>query len=90
MNVARIEHTANLLQNGKVLITGGIHNSSDLNVAELYDPLTRLWTVTSTMKNKRYGHVAITLRNGKVLVAGGYDYPEYLNTAEVYDPSTGI
>jgi Galactose oxidase, central domain len=37
-------HTATVLNNGKVLVTGGI-NDNDLAVktCELYDPLTRKW-----------------------------------------------
>ena len=37
MNTARYGHTASVLIDGKVLVTGGSYNSSiDLNSAELY------------------------------------------------------
>src|SRR6476619_7517259 len=41
MATARNGHTATLLPNGQVLVAGGHSNS-----AELYDPVTGLWTTT--------------------------------------------
>ena len=39
MNYERFDHTASVLTNGKLLVTGGVHNSSNtLNSAELYQP----------------------------------------------------
>ncbi|CAF4252543.1 unnamed protein product, partial [Adineta steineri] len=36
MNNTRESHTASLLSNGKVLVSGGFDNSGILNSAELY------------------------------------------------------
>ena len=52
MNNARDLHTASVLTNGKVLVTGG-WNSSILNSAELYDPSTGTWTITGNMTYAR-------------------------------------
>ena len=71
MNNARYYHTASVLTNGKVLVTGGYNGSSFLNSAELYDPSTGIWTTTGNMNNARYYHTASVLTNGKVLVTGG-------------------
>ena len=38
MNYARFYHTASVLTNGKVLVTGGQGDIGHLNSAELYDP----------------------------------------------------
>ncbi|CAF1058745.1 unnamed protein product [Adineta steineri] len=71
MNNARYLHTASVLSNGKVLVTGGLGNSGMLNSAELYDPSTGIWTTTSNMSVARFHHTACVLSNEKVLVTGG-------------------
>lgn len=79
---SRQEHTATLLNDGKVLIIGW-----DSNQAEWYDPTTRTFALTgSTVKNHRQGSTATLLKNGKVLLVGGVNA---LKTAEIYDPETG-
>ncbi|CAF1163060.1 unnamed protein product [Adineta steineri] len=86
---ARDYHTASVLLNGKVLITGGYGFNGCLNSVELYDSSTGTWTTTSNMTYGRYYHTASVLSNGKVLVIGGTsnDYSS-LNSAELYDLST--
>src|SRR5262245_13413865 len=85
LNIARVEHTATLLANGKVLVAGGA-NRGLLNSAELYDPASGTWSATGSLTTARFGHTATLLPDGKVLVAGG---GSTLNTAELYDPTTG-
>jgi WD40 repeat protein len=79
-------HTASVLIDGTVLVTGGLDRTS-LNSAELYDPATKIWTNTSNMKSARAYHAASVLSDGKVLVSGGFDKTS-LNSTELYDPST--
>jgi large repetitive protein len=71
MGTARAAHTATLLQNGKVLITGGFNGTEVLATAELFDPATGIFTPTGSMTTPRFSHTATLLANGKVLVAGG-------------------
>jgi hypothetical protein len=91
----RIGHTATLLPNGKVLITGGeVEQGMDKpneKSAELYDPATGSFSPTGSMSSPREGHTATLLANGKVLIAGGTTayMTGYLASAELYDPSTG-
>jgi hypothetical protein len=86
MTTPRAGHTATLLANGKVLITGG----SDFASAELYDPSMGAFIATGEMTSPRSFHTATLLSNGRVLIAGGGHYPVgALATAEIYDPASG-
>ncbi|MBN1352659.1 amidohydrolase family protein [candidate division KSB1 bacterium] len=79
---ARLDHTATLLKNGKVLIVGW-----DSNVAELYDPVSDTFSATgSTIYNHRQGATATLMDDGQVLIVGGVNAPQ---AAELFDPATG-
>lgn len=90
---ARSGHTATLLNDGKVLVAGGVFGNRVLASAELYDPGTAKWIATGSMHTARLSHTATLLPDGEVLVAGGFNHtntdgsPEA--SAELYDPSTG-
>jgi len=85
MREPRAAHCATLLQDGRILITGGM---SGIRTAEIFDPVTNTYLATGPMQTGRAGHTATLLANGKVLVAGGYN-GNYLDSAELYDPATG-
>jgi N-acetylneuraminic acid mutarotase len=84
MNYERYDHTASILTNGTVLVTGGQSHYFYLNSTELYDPSAGNWTITGNMTTARRDHTASILTNGKVLVTGGYDNGDYLNSVELY------
>jgi N-acetylneuraminic acid mutarotase len=88
MNVGRQNHTATLLPNGKVLITGGSSNSGITNSAELYDPAGGTWESTGPLTVERSHHTANLLPNGQVLVAGGASRIGITNSSELYDPAS--
>src|SRR6185436_11515562 len=74
MAIARTAPTATVLQNGKVLVTGGVTNTgTPLASAELYNPATNTWSAAGTMTGLvgREFHTATLLPSGKVLVTGG-------------------
>jgi hypothetical protein len=90
MNMARNQHTATVLLNGKVLVAGGSAVTGITNTCELYDPATGTWAFTGSLNTSRNQHTATLLPNGKVLVAGGVGLVAYQTSAELYDPATGI
>ncbi len=81
---ARQLHTATLLPDGRVLVTGGYADNGLLSSAELYDPAADTWSPAAPMLAERADHSATLLKNGKVLIASGSDM-----SGEVYDPATG-
>ncbi|CAN5748621.1 hypothetical protein BH20VER1_BH20VER1_15530 [soil metagenome] len=89
MQQARLWHTATLLRNGKVLVTGG-GVAGEIGTAEIYDPTTGTWSGTGSLVRPRAFHTATLLPNGKVLIAGGIANSGGTQTsAELYDPATG-
>ncbi|WP_164002354.1 Kelch repeat-containing protein [Pyxidicoccus caerfyrddinensis] len=87
---ARYSHTATLLKDGRVLVSGGQNLAgSALALAEVYDPTSGTWSAISPMVVNRTLFTATLLDNGKVLVSGGWRSSTYLTTAEVYDPTSG-
>jgi N-acetylneuraminic acid mutarotase len=77
MSVARAIHTATLLQDGEVLVTGGAttyHGSSGSVTAraEIFDPRSGRWRQVAPLPKPLYVHSAALMPDGHVLVAGGW------------------
>jgi putative Ig domain-containing protein/galactose oxidase-like protein/Kelch motif protein len=95
LTTLRRENSVTLLPNGKVLIVGGLNSNIvslavPLNTAELYDPVTGVFSATGNMTTPRDLATTTVLPNGKVLVVGGRDATgTILASAELYDPATG-
>ena len=95
MWVGRKSHTATLLLNGQVLVTGGYgyrdQDGRALDSAELYNPTNRSWELLERrMHHPRGEHTATLLPTGQVLVTGGVEKKGEapLRSAELYDPVT--
>jgi hypothetical protein len=97
MTVARENHTATRLDDGRVLITGGWDGHSGYATAELYDPATGTFSPTGSMASVRAVHTATPLPDGRVLIAGGATPSvstdavtwDVHSSADIYDPRTG-
>ena len=65
-------HTAVLLGNGKVLVTGGLPASpgSPLTGTDIYDPATGSFSSGPKLSGRHTGHTATLLQDGNVLVSG--------------------
>lgn len=73
LNIGQELHTGTLLNNGMVLIAGGVSTGP----AELYNPATGTFTLTGSMNIGRSAHTATLLNDGKVLNVGGlHDQPD--------------
>ena len=102
LTVARAGHAAVLLSDGRVLVAGGEGLQTpagwtSLTSAEIYDPVSGLWSPASTMITPRgsFGDTALAataLSDGTVLVVGGLNFQadlginSLLASSEVYDP----
>jgi N-acetylneuraminic acid mutarotase len=88
MNIGRAGHTATVLRDGRVLVTGGFDGTNVLASAEIYDAAANTWTTAGSMNTARWGHTASLLGDGTVLVVGGVDNTGHsLASAEIYDPA---
>ena len=88
MHIGRAGAMAVTLNNGDVLVTGGL---GALTSCELYNATTNIWTMTGNMTQPRFDHQIVLLDDGSVLVVGGggFGNPEN-NVTETYNPSTGV
>lgn len=99
LNYGRDNHTATLMQNGKVLIAAGNVQNQASKRMEIIDPASGKiqgpaplpGTNTPLMSSARVFHTATLLHDGRVLLAGGArdsstDGSGATLTAEIYDP----
>jgi hypothetical protein len=100
MSTGRTEQTATRLQDGTVLVAGGV---SVVLPSDLYHPVLKNFSTVDGLIQPRQRHVAVLLSNpawgslvGKVLEIGGAStgssvfggLQNALDTVEIYDPAT--
>jgi hypothetical protein len=106
MNIRRSGHVSTRLPDGRFLLTGGFRQSGVATAgfvvpiynrgAEIFDPTTGLFVVTTQMQLSRGFHAATVLSDGRVMVVGGMqsqigpfsDVHQSIPSAEVFDGST--
>lgn len=106
MSAPRTLHTATLLQDGRVLVTGGtLTLGAGLASAEIYDPATGTFSAAGNLSTPRAAHTATLLQDGRVLITGGASsfilnpptstnygpiFAAAQDTAEIFDPATNV
>ncbi len=92
MYTEHAENTANLLTDGRVLITGGYTESKIISTNEIFNPDGKsgkgTWTNTGTMHIIRKLFTSTTLNSGNVLVTGGETDSSLTKTAEIFYPDS--
>ncbi len=74
MSDARFNHTAVLLPDRTVMVSGGAggtNGDTSLATAEVFSPGDGRWTNVGALTGSRTGHTATAFPDGRVLVAGG-------------------
>lgn len=97
LNEPRADHSATLLEDGRVLIVGGAASGNRYAHAtvEIFDPAEGTFRrLAAEMTSPRQQHTATLLRNGWVLIAGGVQGTgngaagPALQSAELFDPDS--
>lgn len=98
MQHSRSQHSATVLDNGRVLVVGGLGETSPelvsesyLNSAEIYNPTTGTFSPVQEMAIGRAGHTATLLEDDRILIIGGRGSGgESLAQSEAYLPDAGL
>ena len=89
MHLARRGHSATLLPDGRVLVTGGeTLGEGPTNATEIYDPVNDSWSFAGALAEPRSGHTATSLWDGSVVIAGGWNAQGALASVEIFDLAT--
>lgn len=72
MNIPRFGHAAQLLPNGKIMITGGFNRFGQaIPEAEGFDVDLSTWQMQGAHQAPRANHTSVLLYDGRILLAGG-------------------
>jgi len=80
----RYNHTATVLLNGDVLVTGGFNDGKCLKSCEIFS--NNEWKYVADMNINRTEHSAALLEDGNVLICSGCDVLFPITSCEIYNP----
>jgi hypothetical protein len=83
MEFPRTAHSAVKLNDGRVLVCGGLTSTDLTNTCEIYDPASGTWRRTADMNYPRVNFDLLLLPSGKVLAVGGNGLTR---SVEIFDP----
>jgi large repetitive protein len=77
-----------LLDDGRVLFTGGWSGTAAQQSAEVFSPATGTFSPLGSMTSVRNGHFVVKLASGAVVIGGGHDGVMNIDTAEMFNAAT--
>lgn len=89
-------HGQSLLDDGRVLLSGGSSDVGGVSVMQagfrLFDPQTQGFAATTgAMQHPRSGHASVKLADGRVmLIGGGNSAGTIVSSCDIWDPATGL
>lgn len=86
MDTPRYAAASATLDDGRVLVAGGILSGSPLRSSELYDPDTGGWTTSGSMMETRAHFSLSVMTDGRVMAAGSWSSLGTSDTSEVMCP----
>jgi len=90
LKIPRTGHTATRLRDGNILIVGGENRSGPVRDSEIFDPISRTFSLGAGLLTARTEHTATRLLDGRVFIVGGRTSSALLHSTDIYDPETRL
>ncbi len=88
MSEAHADHTAEWLNDGRIIIIAGYNGLTNLTSIEAFDAEILEFTTVADLAVGRSFHRSVLLQDGRVLITGGFDGNVNLTSCEIFNPIT--